>query len=96
MSSIVSIGEKLNGYTIGRLLGKGSYGTVHLVRNKENNEYAMKTIIIKRDEKEKLTERICNEIDILSKVLHQNIVKVVEKIQQLDQNYYVMDYYPGN
>ena len=28
--------------TIGRLLGKGSYGTVHLVRNKENNEYAMK------------------------------------------------------
>ena len=34
-------------------------------------------------------------MEIMSQFSHQNIVKLVEKTEKVDRNYYIMDYYPG-
>ena len=66
-----------NNYKILRLLGQGSFGIVYLVKHKLlNNLYAMK--IIKKTNKYEKEEIIMNEINILRKMDHPNIVKINE------------------
>ena len=62
------IGEQLNKYTIGKTLGKGAYGIVKLVTDKETKiDYAMK-IYKKNEIKDKVRKKcVNNEIDILKK-----------------------------
>ena len=73
--------EKLLKYKIGNSLGKGAYAVVKLVTNRKTHEkFAMKIY-----EKEKLTTNskkscVCNEIQILKKLKHKNIVKLIEVI----------------
>ena len=73
--------DKLSKYEIGESLGKGAYAVVKLVTNKITNEkFAMKVY-----EKERLdsnTKRGCvfKEIQILKKLRHKNIVKLIEVI----------------
>ena len=59
-----------------KLLGKGSFGKVFLVKNKKlNNNFAMKTI--EKPTKDKTEdEKIMNEINILRKLDHPNILKI--------------------
>ena len=59
-----------------KLLGQGSFGTVYLVKNKKlNNNFAMK-IIEKSNNDEEKEEEIQNEISILRKLDHPNILKI--------------------
>ena len=59
-----------------KLLGKGSFGTVYLVKNKRlNTNFAMK-IIEKADNDAKEEENLMNEINILRKLDHPNILKI--------------------
>ena len=73
--------DKLSKYEIGNSLGKGAYATVRLVTNKITQEkYAMKIY-----EKEKLNSNskkncVYKEIQILKKLKHKNIVKLIEVI----------------
>ncbi|MCQ2821664.1 MAG: protein kinase, partial [archaeon] len=63
-------------YTKERLLGKGSYGIVYLVKHKQLNKYfAMKTIH-KRNQSKEEEENLMNEIEILKKLDHPNILKI--------------------
>lgn len=56
-------------------LGKGSFGQVYLSRYfLDNNQYAIKKIIVKNKSIYNL-KKIINEIDIISKLEHQNIVR---------------------
>lgn len=79
------IGEQLNKYTIGKTLGKGAYGIVKLVTDKETKiDYAMK-IYKKNEIKDKVRKKcVNNEIDILKKIEHKNIIKLIEVIDLKD------------
>jgi calcium-dependent protein kinase len=64
-----------NNYKRTKVLGQGSFGTVYLVKHKLLNTYfAMK--VIKKTNKTEKDEILMNEINILRKMDHPNIVKI--------------------
>ena len=73
--------DKLSKYEIGEVLGKGAYAIVKVVKNKITNmKFAMKVY-----EKENLnsnSKKTCvfREIQILKKINHKNIAKLIEVI----------------
>ena len=68
----------LDDFIFGNLLGKGSFGSVHIVKRKaDNKQYALKSININNlSEKQKLSS--LNEIRILSSLNHPNIIAYKE------------------
>jgi len=87
---------KLSKYEIGESLGKGAYAVVKLVTNKITNEkFAMKVY-----EKEKLNSNskkgcVFKEIQILKKLKHKNIVKLIEVISTEKQILIVQELIEG-
>ena len=88
--------DKLSKYEIGDSLGKGAYATVKLVTNKLTQEkFAMKIY-----EKEKLNSNfkkncVYKEIQILKKLKHKNIVKLIEVISTEKQVLIVQELIEG-
>ena len=88
--------DRLSKYEIGNQLGKGAYATVRLVINKITQEkYAMKIY-----EKEKLNSNskkncVYKEIQILKKLRHKNIVKLIEVISTEKQILIVQELIEG-
>ena len=95
--------DKLSKYEIGHTLGKGAYAIVKIVTNTFSQEkYAMKIY-----EKEKLNDNskkkcVYREIEILKRVNHKNIAKLIEVIntpkqiliiQELVNGISLRDYY---
>jgi len=69
----------LEKYEIISILGEGSYGKVFNVKVKDSNIYrAMKVIKKNRQYNKEEEEKILNEIQILKKLDHPNILKVFE------------------
>ena len=61
-------------FKIERELGKGSFGSVYLVRRQKDNKiYALKTVILEKLNK-KEQENSVNEVRILASVNHQNVI----------------------
>ena len=75
-----------------RMLGNGSFGCVYEAKNTTfGNIVAMK--VIKKDKENKLDEQeIRNEIDILKKLSHPNIVKIYE-FYISENHYYIITEY---
>ena len=75
-----------------RLLGNGSFGSVYEAKNTIfGNTVAMK--VIKKDKENELDEQeIRNEIDILRKLSHPNIVKIYE-FYISENHYYIITEY---
>ena len=94
-------GKKINQYNLTKVVGSGSYGTVYLCKNIEEEKfYAMK--IIKRYKLKTIgpngsIKTSINEMDILKSLVHTNIVKLHEIIDDPLKNkvYLVMDYLSG-
>ena len=88
--------DKLAKYEIGESLGKGAYATVKLVTNKITKEkFAMKIY-----EKEKLNSNskkncVYKEIQILKKLKHKNIAKLIEVISTEKQILIVQELIEG-
>ena len=86
------------GYSVVRTLGSGNMGVVLLVE-KNKCYYAMK--ILRRDSKDTISElkvkRFIREAEILSKIDHPNIVKVLEFGMSGDEGvpYFVMEFIPS-
>ena len=84
-----------NNYIIGKFLGKGAFGKVYESKNPTfNNKVAMK-IIKKIDINDELNnENECdeNEINILKKLSHPNIVKIYE-FYESDNCFYIINEY---
>ena len=73
------------------LLGKGAYGKVYKIKNKNNGQIrAMKVISIKQLKENYKEEEIQNEIEILKNVIHPNIIKLYEVFNDND-NYYLLN-----
>ena len=90
------IEEQINKYTIGKTLGKGAYAVVKLVTDKMTKiNYAMK-IYKKNEIKDKVRKRcVNNEIDILKKIEHKNIIKLIEVIDLKDYILIIQELFLG-
>ena len=83
----------LNEYEILSVIGEGTFGVVKLGKNKETGE----EVAIKILEKNKIIneddeERVKREINILKKVHHINIIKILKIEEDKDNIYLVMEF----
>ena len=77
-------------------IGKGNYGTVSLVMNKRTNfPYAIKAINKFHIIKENLLENITLEKNILLKIDHPFIVKLVKCLKNEKNVYFLLEYIKG-
>ena len=85
----------LKDYTIIKDIGEGNFGKVELsILNTTNEQYAIK-ILNKQKLKSQTKSSSFNEIEILSKLNHPNIIHV-EKILEDNENYYIIMEYCEN
>ena len=87
----------LNDYIIKETVGTGSYGRVHICRNKKTNKiYALK--ILKKTEilRLKQVDHIYSEYTILSMIYHPFIIEM-KGVNTTDQYnlYFLLEYIPG-
>ena len=84
-------------YEIIKELGSGSFATVHLVKHKESGVIRAMKAIKKGPgfEEENNEEEIINEINILMKLDHPNIVKIFEFYNSKTHYYLITEYCEG-
>lgn len=79
-----------------KLLGKGAYGKVVLVKKKDTGRiYAMKVIKKELAEKKKNNGYIATERSVLSDVDHPFIINLAFAFQTERKLYFIMEYCPG-
>lgn len=86
--------HKIGNYVITEKIGKGSFSNVYKSHHINDNTklYAIKVISIKKHGNSKIIENIHNEINIMMKIQHENIIKLHETIITISHIYLVMDY----
>ena len=83
-------GNPSDKYIRGKRIGSGSFGTVYEAKNLIfNTKVAMKVIVKKQNMNKLLIE---NEIDILKKLSHPNIVRIYEFYESLNHFYLINEY----
>jgi cGMP-dependent protein kinase len=79
-----------------RTLGSGNYGTVCLVKNKNNNVlYSIKAISIKNTVNDNMCSSLLLEKQILLQIDHQFIVKLVKSLKDKKFIYFLEEYING-
>ena len=77
-----------------KLLGSGAFGEVWLVRHKNlERDFAMK-IIKKRKNKSNEEKEILNEIEILKRLDHPKILKIIDFYSKVKKYYIITEYCP--
>ena len=76
-------------------IGTGSYGTVYLARNKYNDELVAIKEIPKTSEDLLSDGEIMDEINILKKLDHPDIVRILEFYNTEEKYYIINEYIPG-
>ena len=77
-----------------KLLGSGAFGEVWLVHHKElDRDFAMK-IIKKRKNKSNEEKEILSEIEILKKLDHPKILKIIDFYSKVKKYYIITEYCP--
>jgi calcium-dependent protein kinase len=85
-----------NNFELLTKLGQGFYGEVWKVRNKLNGNICAMKMILKHKDTSKLEEiEILNEIEIMKRLDHPNIVKIFEYYNTKQAFYLVMEYCSG-
>jgi len=94
---IKDFGKKgLELYEVIKLLGKGSFGEVYLVKYKENSElYAMKVIHKLKIMSQNLVRYAVTEKKVMAQTNHPFIVKLRSAFQTKERLFLIMDYCPG-
>ena len=87
-----SVGSRLSDFEIVKQLGKGSYGTVYVVRSKlDMNTYVMKKMELNHL-KESQQKECYREVSILRKVSHPNIIKYYSSFLENESLCIIMEY----
>ena len=77
-------------------LGKGNFGFVNLVRSRKNKQlYAIKALNLKQIKKEKLETCVELEKNVLLKVDHPFIMKMVKYLKNEHYIFFIMEYIRG-
>merc|ERR1712228_1033070 len=85
-----------NDYSVVRVIGKGGYGEVRVVRNKNDKKvYAMKTLLKKKMIEKKQQKHVRTERDLMVNVDHWLLVRLYWSFQDDTYLYLVMEYCPG-
>jgi len=91
-----SLSNQLTKYNIGKTLGKGAYAIVKVVTNKITNENYAAKIYDKSEIKDKIRKRcVNNEIELLKKISHKNIIKLIEVIELKDHILIIQELFIG-
>ena len=94
-NDVIVSGNEINPeniYIKTKLLGSGAFGEVWLARHKDlDRDFAMK-IIKKRKNRKNDEKEILNEIEILKKLDHPKILKVVDFYSTLKKYYIITEY----
>ena len=79
-----------------RELGKGNFGFVNLVRSRKNKQlYAIKALDVRQIKKEKLEPCVELEKNVLLKVDHPFIMKMVKYLKNENYIFFIMEYIRG-
>ena len=96
-NDVIVTGNEINPekiYLKTRLLGSGAFGKVWLVHHKDiDRDFAMK-IIKKRKNRSNDEKEILNEIEILKKLDHPKILKVIDFYSTTKKYYIITEYCP--
>ena len=83
-------------YEIIKTLGEGAFGQVHLVKNKITKSIRAMKVIKKIDTiVENNDQEVLNEINVLKKIDHPNIIKIFEFYIKNDNYYLITEYCSG-
>ena len=87
---------QIEDFSLGKCIGKGSFGEVYLTTRKGSNKlYATKKISKQKIESPSIKKHFLDEIEILKTLNHKNIIKL-ETIRQSPNNFYIIsEYYNG-
>ena len=86
----------LDEYTLNQFLGKGTFGEVYLTKKRNSDFlYATKRMSKQFVENEKYIKYFNNEISILKKLYHKNIVRLEELKKTTNHYYVIMEYCNG-
>ncbi len=86
------VGSRLSDFEIIKQLGKGSYGTVYVVKSKvDSNIYVMKKMELNHL-KESQQRECYREVSILRKVSHPNIIKYYSSFLENESLCIIMEY----
>ncbi len=86
----------LDDYTLTKFLGKGTFGEVYLTTKKGSDcVYATKRMEVKFVEDPKYIKYFKNEIAILRKLYHKNIIKLEDLKKTTNHYYVIMEYCNG-
>jgi len=87
--------DPLKEYTKIKLLGKGTFGEVFLVKHNVTGIIRAMKVIDKNNEEEYSDEEILNEINILKKIDHPNIMKIFEFYSTPTTYYLILEFCEG-
>ena len=87
---------QLDEYTLNEFLGKGTFGEVYLTK-KKNSDFLFATKRMSKDfvEDPKYMKYFNNEISILKRLYHKNIVKLEALKKTINHYYVIMEYCNG-
>ena len=86
----------LNDFVVGRTIGTGSFGRVHMVKDKVSNQYyAMKALIKSEVIQNRQVEHTINEKNILELIDHPFVVKLITTFQDSKHLFFVLEYIQG-
>lgn len=86
----------LEDYIIKQTLGTGTFGRVHLAKNRHNGQHYAIKILNKYDVvQRRQTQHINNEQAIMSTVSHAFVVNLIDTFQDDTHLFFVMEYCPG-
>lgn len=86
----------LNDFIILKLIGTGAFGKVFLVKSKKDNkEYAMKVLTKNKVIKNNQIQNTNTERDLLEKVNHPFVIKLIYAFQDFNRLYIVTDFMSG-
>ena len=85
-----------NDYEIIKTLGEGAFGEVHLVKHNLTKAIRAMKVIKKRDDFENDNDQdLLNEINVLKKIDHPNVIKIFEFYIDKENYYLITEYCSG-
>ncbi|XP_065840243.1 testis-specific serine/threonine-protein kinase 3-like [Oscarella lobularis] len=89
-------GGDIDKYALGATLGTGAYAKVKLAQRRDSGaKLAVKIVNKKRAPKDYLAKFLCREMEVLSQLQHQHIIKLHEILETEQKVYFVMDVAEG-
>ncbi|XP_061196072.1 3-phosphoinositide-dependent protein kinase 1-like [Saccostrea echinata] len=82
-----------NDFIFGKVIGEGSYSTVYLAKEVDNNtEYAIKVLEKRHIMRERKTQYVMREKEVLMKLNHPFFIRLFYTFQDSDRLYFVLSY----